>query len=412
MKFFDIAVKDLYQIFKDWKPAIFLVVAPIIFTLMFGFMFGGFSGPNSGESDNRLPVRFISGEQTPITGSIRSYLENSEVISLEEDNSEQTLDDHKQAVADQEIAAVILLPAGFSQSVRETSSVSLEIILEEGSMSGMTVQQEIQGAANRLQSAADAGSLAEQVYEEKEGMANPSKSEAIYAKAFSATLKAWDNPPVTTLETQTSSGDDQTASEDNAFAQSLPGMMAQFAIAGLIGAAEIIVQERKSGALDRLQSTTVSKAEILAGHWLAIFGMIFLQFIIMIVFGQLFLRLDFIKAPAAALTLSIGSCAFVASLGLLIGILAKMPEQTAIYAMIPMFIFSGLGGAWMPLETLGETVQNVSRFIPLTWIISGFKDILLRGADLNQTLMPTLILFGFSVLFFIPAAILFYRQEP
>lgn len=23
MKFFDIAVKDLYQIFKDWKPAIF-----------------------------------------------------------------------------------------------------------------------------------------------------------------------------------------------------------------------------------------------------------------------------------------------------------------------------------------------------------------------------------------------------
>ena len=412
MKFFDIAVKDLYQIFKDWKPAIFLVVAPIIFTLMFGFMFGGFSGPNSGENDNRLPVRFISSEQTLITESVRDYLENSEVIRIEEDDSEQNLADHKQAVADQEIAAAIILPEGFSQSVRESGNVSLQTILEEGPLAGTTVQREIQSAVNRLQSSADSGALAVQIYEEKEGAANPSKSEAIYNEAFSSALEAWKSPPVTSLETQTSSGDDQPASEDNAFAQSLPGMMAQFAIAGLIGAAEIIVQERKSGALDRLQSTTVSKFEILTGHWLAIFGMIFLQFIIMIVFGQLFLRLDFFNAPTATLILSIGSCAFVASLGLLIGILAKMPEQTAVYAMIPMFLFSGLGGAWMPLENLGETVQNVSRFIPLSWIIGGFKDILLRGAGLNQTLIPTLILFGFSALFFIPAAIMFYRQEP
>ena len=412
MKFFDIAVKDLYQIFKDWKPAIFLVIAPIIFTLMFGFMFGGFSGPNGGDVDNRLTVRFVSGEQTLITESVRAYLENSDVIRMTGEDSELTLAEHQQAVANQDIAAAIILPVGFSQSVRETGEVSLEVILNEGSMAGITVQQEIQTAANRLQSAADAGALAVQIYEDKEGLANASKSEAIYSEAFSTALESWNNPPVTSLETQTSSDNDQTATDDNAFAQSLPGMMAQFAIAGLIGAAEIIVQERKSGALDRLQSTTVSKFEILAGHWLAIFGMIFLQFIIMIVFGQLFLRLDFINAPAAVLILAIGSCAFVASLGLLIGILAKMPEQTAVYAIIPMFIFSGLGGAWMPLENLGETVQTVSRFIPLSYIISGFKDILLRGADLNQTLMPTLILFGFSALFFIPAAVLFYRQEP
>ena len=93
MKFFDIAVKDLYQIFKDWKPAIFLVVAPIAFTLMFGFMFGGFSGPNQGNEDNRLPVTFISSEQTPITESIRSYLEKSEVIKVEIADSEISIAD-------------------------------------------------------------------------------------------------------------------------------------------------------------------------------------------------------------------------------------------------------------------------------------------------------------------------------
>jgi ABC-2 type transport system permease protein len=411
MKFIDIAVKDLYQIFKDWKPAIFLVIAPIAFTLMFGFMFGGFSGPNQGNDDDRLPVQFVSSEQSPVTDSFRSYLEDSEVIRIESVDPDTALTDLEQLVADQDIAGVIILPEGFSQAVREKENISLKLIVDESSMAGVTVKQEIQTAVSRLQAAADAGDLAVRILEEKQGITGSLESQVVYDEAFSAAIKAWNTPPVTSVETQTASGDDPTSSDDNAFAQSLPGMMAQFAIAGLIGAGEIIVQERKSGALGRLKSTNVSNSAILSGHWLAIFIMIFMQFFIMIIFGQLFLRLDFFAAPAGTLLLSIASCAFVASLGLLIGILAKMPEQTAVFALIPMFIFSGLGGAWMPLEILGETVQQVARFIPLSWIISGYKDILLRGAGFTQSVLPAVILLGFSVLFFVPAAILFNRQD-
>jgi ABC-type multidrug transport system permease subunit len=276
---------------------------------------------------------------------------------------------------------------------------------------GLSIQQEIQSAVARLKTASDAASLAVDVYEKREGFADNDERNTLYVKAFDEMLNAWQNPPVGAVERQTSPDGGQTALEDNAFAHSLPGMMAQFAIAGLIGAAEIVVQERKSGVLDRLRSTAVSKYEILAGHWLAMFGMIFLQFIVLVAFGQIFLRLDFLNAPMATLALSTASCAFVASLGLLIGFLAKMPEQTSIYALIPMFLFAGLGGAWVPMEFLGETVQKVSRFTPVAWIMSGFKDILLRGAGLSGVWMPTLILFGFSALFLMPAVILFYRRE-
>ncbi len=166
------------------------------------------------------------------------------------------------------------------------------------------------------------------------------------------------------FETQTAPDGSQQSGDENAFAQSLPGMMAQFAIAGLMGAAEIIIQERKSGALNRMMGMSVRRSAVLAGHWLAMFGMIFLQFIVLVTFGQIFLRLDFLASPLATLALSVASCAFVASLGLLIGILAKMPEQSAIFALIPMFIFSGLGGAWVPLDILGESVQKIARFTP------------------------------------------------
>lgn len=408
MKFLDLAIKDLYQIFKDWKPAIFLVAAPILFTLMFG----GFSGPGSSDADNRLLVRLVSTEETPITQSLLAYLQSSQAIRVENQAEEVNLEAQKQAVADQNFAAVILLPEDFSQVVREEGRVSMEVILDETTTSGIAIQRELQSAASRLRSAATAASLAVQTVEEQgEGFESQAARDDFYSLAFEEALTAWQSPPVRAENLQTAPDGEQQTSEENAFAQSLPGMMAQFAIAGLIGAAEIIVQERKSGALDRLLGTAVSKAAILAGHWLAMFGMIFLQFIVLVAFGQIFLRLDFLGSPLASLMLSIASCAFVASLGLLIGIMAKLPEQTAVFALIPMFLFSGLGGAWVPLDILGETVRKVSQFTPVYWIMTGFRDILLRGAGLSSVWLPILVLLGFSVLFFIPAEILFYRKR-
>jgi ABC-type Na+ efflux pump permease subunit len=251
-----------------------------------------------------------------------------------------------------------LTSAGFSRKLREDGTVSMEVVLDENTSAGIFIKHEIQSVINRIKIASDAARLAVDVYEEREGFTKADERKAFYDRAFEETLSAWENPPVGDIERQTSPEGGEDASEDNAFAHSLPGMMAQFAIAGLIGAAEIVVQERKSGVLDRLHGTAVSKLDILAGHWLAMFGMIFVQFIVLVAFGQIFLRLDFLGAPLATLALSVASCAFVASLGMLIGILAKMPEQTSIYALIPMFLFAGLGVPGCLWTSLGKPCRR------------------------------------------------------
>ena len=410
MKFIDIALKDLYQLFKDWKPAIFLLVAPIIFTLLFGFMFGGFSGPNT-NVDNRLPIQIVDEDQTSITKYLIDYLEKSTVVKIESIEKAEKTDQMKQAVDDDDLAAVLIIPAGFSDQLKTNGNVNLKAILKDNSTAGVTVLQEIQAASSRVKAAANAANLTIDIYGPFEIDDQPAKQDAVYNEAFEEALNAWETPLVTAVETETAPDGSQATSEENAFAQSLPGMMAQFAIASLMGAATIIVQERKSGAYNRLLGTAVPRFSILTGHWLSMFGMIFLQFIILVIFGQLFLRLDFLSAPWATLLLSVVSCAFVASLGLLIGIISKEPEHSTILSLIPMFIFSGLGGAWVPLDILGEQVQQVSRFTPIFWIMTGFRDILLRGAKLANVQLSILALLGFTVLFFIPAVILFYRKR-
>jgi len=411
MKFVDITLKDLYQLVRDWQPPVFLFAAPILFTLMFGLMFGGFSGPGGNVEDNRIPVWIVDKEGTPITESVTNFFEISEDIKVETKSVEIGLPDLKQAVVDEEVTAVIILSTGFSETIRKDNSANFDVILDENTPSGVTAKQAIQTTANRLETGAKTASKAVQLYSEKVGFSNELEKEIFYEASLQEALTAWDSPPVTARESQANNNNDTGTSDENAFAQSLPGMMAQFAITGLIGASEIIVQERKSGALDRLRGTAVSRLAILSGHWLAMFAMIFLQFAVLITFGQIFLRLKFFSSPGATLVLSLASCAFVASLGLLIGILAKMPEQTAIFALIPMFIFAGLGGAWMPIEFLGETVQKVSKFTPVSWIMTGFKGILIRGAGLDAILLNIIILIGFSLIFFIPAAIIFYRKQ-
>ncbi len=75
-------------------------------------------------------------------------------------------------------------------------------------------------------------------------------------------------------------------SNQSALAHTAPGMMLQFAIAGLLTAAQVIVAERKSRTLQRLLTTATSRVHIVLGHYLAIFILIFTQFIILILFAQ------------------------------------------------------------------------------------------------------------------------------
>jgi ABC-type transport system involved in multi-copper enzyme maturation permease subunit len=130
--------------------------------------------------------------------------------------------------------------------------------------------------------------------------------------------------------------DDSMAS----LAHTSPGMMLQFAIAGLLTAAQVIVAERKSLTLQRLLTTATRRVHIVLGHYLAIFLLIFTQFLTLMTFAQLALKVDYLRVPTATLLVAFCAALCISALGLLIGILAKTEEQAIIFSLIPMFVFT------------------------------------------------------------------------
>ncbi len=384
IRILDITLKDLLQMVRDGKTFMFLLIMPIGFTLLFGYAFGGFSDE---QTDSRLPVGYLDQDWSWVSEHLYDLLANSDVIRLHYDPA-NTVSDLEQLVADEELAAAIVIPDGYGKATVSGKRARLTLIADTAAPAGTTVQAEILAAANRLDSAMSTAI----VIEDAVGNQVP------FDYAFEQALSAWEDPPIAIVETTSTA----IENDDNqgALAHTAPGMMLQFAIAGLLTAAQIIVAERQSRALQRLLTTATRRVHILVGHYMAIFTLVFIQFMMLILFGWLVLKLDYAREIGATLLVAFSAVTCIAAMGLLIGVVAQSEEQAVMFSLIPMFVLSGLGGAWVPLEVTGATFQAVGHVSPVAWAMDGFNNILIRGMGIESVLLPAGMLIAYGVVFF------------
>mgnify|MGYP001017629681 CR=1 FL=1 len=393
---FTIAGKDIKQMVRDFKSFLFLLIMPIAFTFLFGL---AFKGNYEDDIDHRLTIGVHNLDtQSQITTELIGLFKGSTAITPSIGISEQDL---LKQLSKETISAVVLIPDGYGESLLSENPMKLKLMVDENSSNGLSAQTEIATLTNRLLSSIH---TAQTLVPE-----GGSEFEVVLGNA----LAAWQNPPVKLVNTTVVSPQSETSeltAAQSSFAHSSPAMILQFAVAGLVTCAQVIILERKNRCLQRLITTATSRVQILLGHYLGIFGLLLLQFIILIVFGDLVLKLNYHAHWLATLVIAVTSALCVAALGLLIGVIAKGEEQGIAFSLICMFVLSALGGAWVPLEVTGETFQILGHISPLAWGMDGFKNILIRGQGINSALIPGAVLMGYTFLFFTLAALKFRKE--
>jgi len=402
MRIVDLMIKDLQQLVRNWMTVVFLVLMPIGFTLFFGLIFSG----TGGGSDPRLPVAFVDQDGGSVLDTrLLDLLGASDAIRPVV--SEESVERVEGKVNDGDLAAAVIVPAGYSEQILRRGSgrvlaeedVPLTVIVDGGTAAGSTAQTGIQAAVTRLRGAVKVAQLSAEALEAQGGSAD----ESFLVDALDQAIAAWREPPLTVATTQSGAAieeDEKVSVMASRYGQASPGMMVQFSIAGIIGAAQVIVLERKSRSLRRLLTTAISRVEIILGHYLTMFVMIFAQLALLIGFGQLALGVDYMREPVATLLLAVTMSLWTASLGLLIGVLARTEDQAIIFSMIPMFILSGMGGAWMPLEVTGQAFQTIGHLLPTAWAMDGMQNIIVRGLGLNSVLLAAGIMLAYAVVLF------------
>jgi ABC-2 type transport system permease protein len=394
-----LAWKDTRQVLRERRSVLALVVMPILFTAFMGFAYR----PSLPGADAPLRVGVVRQDEGPLALRLEDVLRDDPGITLVRAPDAPAASTW---VTEGRLAAALVIPGDLQVRLAAHEPPGLVLLADPSSAPGQRARAAALRAVLRLAAASEAAHQAlralgaENAPAASEGRAASRAAPGwleVAARAFDdgsalAPSLAIERPPV-------------AAAPAPALVQAAPGMVVMFTLLGLIRSALVLVQERRQGTLARLLTTATSRATLLAGHLLGVFSVVFAQGLILVVAGQLAFGLDYLHAPLATGTLLAALSLWVAALAIFVGATARSPEQVVLFGFIATILFCALGGAWFPLESTGGAFAAVGARTPAAWAMKGLRAIIGGEASHAPVWTASLVLAGYAVAFFVPAAL-------
>jgi len=154
------------------------------------------------------------------------------------------------------------------------------------------------------------------------------------------------------------------------FEQAVPGTMVMFTLLVLLtSGATTLVIERRLGLLRRLASAPMRRGSVVLGKWGGKFALGMLQVVFAMLMGRFVFDVHWgPNVPMLLLTLA-SYAAFLASLGMLLGNLAKSEGQDVALGVLCASVLGALGGCWRPIEVTPRFMQDLALYLPTGWMM-------------------------------------------
>ncbi len=166
-----------------------------------------------------------------------------------------------------------------------------------------------------------------------------------------------------------------------------------------------MIREREDGSFVRMKLIPGSYFDILIGKVFFYVLVGIAQFYLMLQLGVQLLphlglpALYMGHAPFALLAIIVAVSFTATAYGVCIGSLFQTPNQALPFGSISIVILSAIGGIWIPVEILPESLQNLAKISPLHWGLDAINTLFLRNGNLRQIMPHLLALTGFSAFF-------------
>jgi ABC-2 type transport system permease protein len=176
----------------------------------------------------------------------------------------------------------------------------------------------------------------------------------------------------------------------------LPGMIG-FSLIGsaVFSVAFLLFSLRETLVLKRLYSTPIKKKFIILGESFSRVIFQLLTVVVLIVFGKFFYQFTLAHGWFTffdMLILSVLALLVFMGFGFFISSIAKNQHVIPIYANLFMFPQYFLSGTFFPKEALPEFLQPIVKFLPLTALNDGMRNVAFEGASLASCWQEMLIL--------------------
>lgn len=165
-----------------------------------------------------------------------------------------------------------------------------------------------------------------------------------------------------------------------------------------------IVKEKTQGTFVRLRTNPVSNSIVLAGKTITYSIICMIQFYMMVavaifLFPHLGLPALNIEGHLFMMSVVALFSGFAAvGFGILLGTIAKTPEQSAPFGATSVIILAAIGGVWVPVFAMPKIMQIIAISSPMNWGLNAFYDVLLRNATISAILPEIGLLFLFFII--------------
>jgi ABC-2 type transport system permease protein len=363
-----IAVKDTKTFFRERGTVFWTIAFPIMILLLFTAIFGR-------EFPFNANIGLVDYEKDSmgITAGIVSGLNNTEVFTIR--SFSETTEALKELNATN-VRAVITIPEGFSEAfMAGNASVSLVV---DGTSPDV----------HRLITDATRNFFTE-----------------YYKQYYRLTYGSEYTAPVTVNEEVAVVGQ-QIGYKENI----VPGMLTYpLLFSSMVVSTGAIVFEREKGTLKKIRAAPISSINALMGKTLAALFQTAISISLMAVLAY------FLLGPKLNWNLSLltpifflGSMNGIA-LGLIISCIGRAPQEASNAATTIAIVLQFFVGMYFPIDYLPEFMQQIGRFIPMTYAAQALRDIMIRNVTFSDLLLPLVTLtVSALILYFI--GVLMYRR--
>jgi ABC-2 type transport system permease protein len=410
-KIFIIGFKDLKLVFRDRAALILMLLAPFLLTLGLGAVTGRFSGGSS-NGISHIPVILVNQDGKQLGNALVELFQSKELDELIDATVSGDPTAAYKQVDDNQAAAVILIPAGFTDSIIPSqgqtdpaSPVQIELYDNPTAPTSIGIVKTI---LDEFTSQVEVGRVGGQVAVAQlvaSGRIQAQDAQAVGLSIGSSQADAASQSTSITLNNITPSG--ETVKFD-VLALLAPGMALMFLMYTASNGGRTILAERSQGTLPRLLVSPTTAVEVLGGKMIGIFLAGTAQLLILIVGTSMMFGIQWGDSQAV-LALVLAAVFAAVGWGMLITAVANTPNQVSMLGTAVMLTFGILGGTFVNMDAMPVWFRFISKITPNAWGLDGFTTLAL-GGGLHDILTPILALLSMGLILFAIAVILFKRS--
>ncbi|MGR3776524.1 ABC transporter permease [Bacillus paramycoides] len=362
---------ELKQILIKPQSYILMFGMPIIFTLIFGGLLGG-----SGSA--KVNISLVDKDGSVLSSKYYEEIKKSDLISIEK----VTYEEGKQRIENKKSSGIIIIPKDFQKSMLDRKVENIQFQASADFTGGTSVEQVLASALKKMEIEVSAA----RDFEKKSNTSWETMYETIYTKV----------DPVS-IQKESILHDDQKLNNVTGRAA---GFSILFVMIVMLSATGTILKARQLGVWSRLLGAPVSKVQILAGYILSFFLIGWIQFGVLMILTHSLFDVQWGNLLGVITLVSVLLLAVI-GLALLLASIVKTTEQQSALGNIVVISTCMISGLYWPIEIEPAWMQAAANFVPQTWAMRGFTELIVRGGTLADIGGYIGILSLFAGVFFI-----------